>query len=87
MTLAPSTEMVAEVHALVEEKLGLQAALDTDLIATGILDSLTLVELLMDLETHFRITISLEDLELDDIRSIVLLAKLVSQRLQPARES
>ena len=53
---------------------------DEDLLATGALDSLTLIQLLVQLEERFGITISLEELDLDDVRSIRSIAHMVSQR-------
>jgi acyl carrier protein len=43
---------------------------DADLIATGVLDSLGLVELIFELEQAFGIRIELETVELDNFRSI-----------------
>ena len=56
---------------------------EDDLLASGILDSLTLVQLLLDLEQRFRITIPLEQLEIDDFRSVTSLARLVHSRTTP----
>jgi D-alanine--poly(phosphoribitol) ligase subunit 2 len=43
---------------------------DTDLFATGALDSMGFVELLARLEERFGITISLEEIEIDRFRTI-----------------
>ena len=51
---------------------------DTDLLETGILDSLQLVELLSELEQHFGLRIRIEDIDLDDLRSLSRLARLVA---------
>jgi methoxymalonate biosynthesis acyl carrier protein len=53
---------------------------DTDLLATGRLDSLGIVELLMQLEKTFGITIELEDLELDHFRSVNAIVRFVASR-------
>jgi acyl carrier protein len=42
----------------------------TDLIESGLLDSLTLVELIVALEQEFELAIPLDALEIDDFRSI-----------------
>jgi acyl carrier protein len=52
----------------------------TDLVGTGILDSLMLVELLAQLEETFGVSISTDDLELDNFRSIASIAGFVAQR-------
>lgn len=43
---------------------------DTDLLAEGMLDSLALVELLVQLEQRFNVAVSLENMEIDDFSSI-----------------
>lgn len=53
---------------------------DTDLMESGLLDSLTLVELMTGLEEEFGITISFDEIELDNFRSITRISEFVSQR-------
>jgi acyl carrier protein len=53
---------------------------DTDIVETGLLDSLKLVELLSHLENHFCMQISTEDLEIDNFRSIARIAAFVRER-------
>ena len=50
---------------------------EDDLLASGVLDSLTLIQLLVHLEEHFSIRIPLEDLDIEDLRSIRSIARLV----------
>lgn len=50
---------------------------DTDLIDTGLLNSLVFIELLLQLEQNFQIQISLQDFEIDDFRSIKNIAEFV----------
>ena len=52
-------------------------ALDTDLFESGILDSLQLVELLLQLEQRFGIRIQIEDIDLDDLRSLAQISRLM----------
>lgn len=54
-------------------------SVETDLLETGVLDSLRLVELLMHLETEFGVVVSVEDLEIDHFRSIARIADFVSR--------
>jgi acyl carrier protein len=56
---------------------------DTDLFETGVLDSLAFVELLVRLEGEFGISIALEDLEIDQFRSIGRIAEFVATRASP----
>ncbi len=51
---------------------------DTDLLKTGILDSLQFVELLMRLEKEFGVTVSIDDLEIDHFRSIDAIAAFIA---------
>ena len=53
---------------------------ETDLVGTGLLDSLALVELLAQLEETFGVPISTDDLELENFRSISSIAVFVSRR-------
>ena len=57
---------------------------DTDLLETGLLDSLQLVDLLLLIEVEFGRRISLEAIELDDLRSLARLARLVNTPAEPA---
>src|SRR5256714_431843 len=58
---------------------------DTDLLETGLLDSLQLVDLLVLIEQEFGRRIALEAIELDDLRSLSRLAQLVSTPAEPAQ--
>jgi D-alanine--poly(phosphoribitol) ligase subunit 2 len=51
---------------------------DTDLIETGLLDSLALVELLFALEREFGVAIPLEQLEIDAFRTAESIAEYIS---------
>lgn len=52
---------------------------DTDLLETGMLDSLQLVELLVQIETHFDRQITIDNIELDDLRTLRGLARLITR--------
>jgi acyl carrier protein len=66
---------------LFEKKLNLEvSSADTDLVGTGLLDSLALVELLAQLEETFGVSISTDDLELENFRSINSIAGFVARR-------
>jgi len=51
---------------------------DTDLLESGILDSFQFVELLLQLEQHFEFRIKIEDIDLDDLRTLARIARLVA---------
>jgi len=56
---------------------------ETDLMGTGVVDSLTFVELLFHLEIEFGITISNDKLELEHFRSIDSIVAFVEQVGEP----
>ena len=53
---------------------------NTDLFDSGVLDSLAFVELLLRLEQEFGVAVSLDDLELDNFRTIDRIASFVQER-------
>ena len=53
---------------------------DTDLLESGILDSFQLVELLFELEQRFGFGIKIENIDLDDLRTLARIARLVAAR-------
>jgi acyl carrier protein len=56
---------------------------ETDLIAMGALDSLALVELLLKIEENMGVAIAVDEIDLNDLRSVRSIATLVSRRLAP----
>ena len=51
---------------------------DADLIDTGVLDSFQFVELLLQLELKFNFRMAIEDINLDDLRTLNRIARLVA---------
>jgi D-alanine--poly(phosphoribitol) ligase subunit 2 len=52
---------------------------DTDLLETGVLDSFQFVELLVQLEQRFGLRIKIDDIDLDDLRTLARIARLVAE--------
>lgn len=74
-------QLTREIAQLINDQLLVEVSSpEDDLLASGVLDSLTLVQLLFDLERRFGVTIPLEELEIDDFRSINSIATLVQAR-------
>lgn len=70
--------LAGTVRQLIADQLAVEVASDdTDLLAEGVLDSVTLVQLIMYLEQTFDIRVDLADLEIDDLRSVESIAGLV----------
>jgi acyl carrier protein len=59
-------------------------AADLDLIDSGVLDSLQLVELLYRLEREFGARIPIENIDLDDLRTLNRIAGLIAARTAAA---
>jgi methoxymalonate biosynthesis acyl carrier protein len=62
-------------------------SIDADLFETGVLDSLAFVELLLRLEREFGLAISVDDLEVENFKSIARIAEFIKTRaeIQPLR--
>jgi acyl carrier protein len=74
-----NTQLHAQLTELFATKLNLDVpSADTDLMETGMLDSLALVDLLVHLEQEFGVQISLDVLEIDNFRSIRTIADFIS---------
>lgn len=77
-----TTHLQERIGKTFETKLNLVVpSVDTDLFETGGLDSLTFVELLLELEREYGVKVDLEDLELGNFQSIASIAGFIAQRL------
>jgi D-alanine--poly(phosphoribitol) ligase subunit 2 len=56
---------------------------DVDLLETGLVDSVKIVELVLELEQRFGISLPFENLEIDDFRTVSRLAERIA-RTTPA---
>jgi len=82
-----SPPLVRTIGKLIAEKLLVEVhSPEDDLLATGVLDSLSLIELLLNLEQHFGMKIPLEELQIEDVRSVRSIANMVeSKRLMQSQ--
>lgn len=79
--MTDTNAIIRRLGALFVESLHIEApSPDTDLFETGILDSLQLVELLVQLEQRFGFKIKIDDIDLDDLRTLARIAGLVAAR-------
>ncbi len=77
--MADYTTLHQQITTFFVEKLNLDVpTIDTDLMMTGILDSLAFVEVLVYLETEFERKISIDDIEIDNFRSVAKIAEFVA---------
>ncbi len=69
------------VGRIISERLHLEVeGTDVDLFDTGLIDSLAFVELLMALEQEFGVSAGVDDLDLDNFRTIEQIASFVDER-------
>jgi acyl carrier protein len=72
-------ETVNRIESLLREVLAIAPdGIDEDLIESGLLDSMALVELLHAIEQEFAVELPLEDLDVDLLRSVRGIASYVS---------
>jgi acyl carrier protein len=72
-------ETVTRIERLLREVLAITPeGMDEDLIESGLLDSMALVELLHAIEQEFAVELPLEDLDVDLLRSVRGIASYVS---------
>ena len=75
------TENVARIMTLFRDRLAVEVTdADIDLIEVGLMDSLMLVDLLTLLEEEYHITIDLSELDIDNFRSPVTIARFLEAR-------
>ena len=71
-------ETVSRIESLLREVLAITPdGIDDDLIESGLLDSMALVELLHAIEQEFAVELPLEDLDVDLLRSVRGIASYV----------
>jgi D-alanine--poly(phosphoribitol) ligase subunit 2 len=67
------------VRRLFRESLNLDVTSEqTDLFESGMLDSLALVELLFAIEGEFQIQVALDELDIDDFRTVERISEFIS---------
>jgi acyl carrier protein len=77
--------LVDRVRQLFVEALSMEVpSADTDLIESGRLDSLALVELLFEIEQRFGVDLSLGELDVENFRSVRRIADFVAAQQSAA---
>jgi acyl carrier protein len=76
-------QLVGDVRTVLSEELLVEVGSpELDLLDAGLVDSVGLVELIVALEERFRVSLPMEDLQIDDLRSVRRIAELIG-RLGP----
>jgi acyl carrier protein len=79
--MTDTKNLESQLVRLFAEKLNVEVpSVETDLIDTGLVDSLAFVEFLAQLEAGFGIHVSLEDLEIDRFRTIARIARFLATK-------
>jgi D-alanine--poly(phosphoribitol) ligase subunit 2 len=77
--MSDAESLIGRLDALFREKFHIEVpSADTDLLESGILDSFQLVELLLELEGQYGLRVRIDDVEIDDLRTLARIARLVS---------
>jgi acyl carrier protein len=77
-------EVTERVSRIFVEALNIQVpSEDTDLIESGFIDSLALVELLFAIEREFSVTVPLDELDIDSFRNLRSISELVAANGRP----
>ena len=77
--MSKPSPVYGQIARLFEEKLHLEIpSAETDLFETGAMDSMAFVELLLQLEQEFGITVSFDDLEIENFRSVRKIAQFIA---------
>jgi acyl carrier protein len=86
--MAEPSALEARIRQVFRHKLKLDVpSVDTDLFDTAVLDSMVFVDLLLNLEREFGVTVALEDIEFDHFRSIEQIAEFVANRVAWAEDT
>jgi len=81
MSMHAHATLVRDLTELFREKLFIDVpSADIDLIDSGLLDSLQIVQLLLHVERDLGYRVPLDEIELDDLRSVTRLAHAISAR-------
>jgi D-alanine--poly(phosphoribitol) ligase subunit 2 len=82
--MQPGSPVTSQINAVLRDHLNVIVdSPDTDLIETGLIDSIGLVELIVQLEERFGVNLPMDTIKIDDFRSINKLADLIT-RLSPS---
>jgi D-alanine--poly(phosphoribitol) ligase subunit 2 len=78
--MQPTNRLVGDIRAVLRDHLTVMVdSPDVDLLETGLIDSIGLVELILQLEDRFGISLPMDTLEIDDFRSIATIANLIGR--------
>jgi acyl carrier protein len=72
--------LIREIQALFEDASAMQVDAESNLFEAGVLDSMTLVQFILNLEEKFKFRLPMEDIDVESFRSLINIAELVARR-------
>ena len=79
MLLPIQQSLYERVQAITQQVLNTNISPQHDLIETGLMDSLALVSLLLELETQFSLSLIVDDLEIDHFRTLESITAFIQE--------
>jgi acyl carrier protein len=81
------SQLVPEIQKLCLNKLAIRVGSEEqDLFAAGLLDSMSLVQLIIELEQHFKVELPMDELEIASFRSVREMADMIASRQSSAAQ-
>ncbi len=75
------SDLSREIQALLSSKLSVRVeSADAELLESGLLDSMTLVQLILALEREYKLDLPVHELEIESFSTVGRIAELVSSR-------
>lgn len=73
-------QLIGEIRTVLLDQLLVEVSSpELDLLDAGLVDSIGLVELIVALEERFGVTLPMEDLQIEDVRSVGRIAELIAR--------
>lgn len=86
-TASAKRDLIREIQAVFFDKLHLRLdTADADLFETGILDSMSLVKLIVELEKHFSVELPMQSIDLESFRSASRIAEFIASQALAAEQ-
>jgi len=80
--MVQNADLIEVIHQIVQECIGSQDKIDPDhpLLQSGMIDSLSLLQIVMGIQTEIGVNVELEEINEQNFRDIESIAGLVAQK-------
>ena len=85
MRVYEQNQLQQQIIEIFSERFDAKLDSEVDLLETGIVDSVKIVELVLEIEQRFGVSLPFEELEIDDFRTVLRLAERISRTVRAAR--